>query len=191
MKQVHRAPLTPDDQWCARSAGGSAKGARYVIRPMAGSGFYVGCAENGRQFIIGSTTNDAVAYLFDPEGKLMGREKRPLQPGAQVAAQAMYWLCDPPLRRRSERTLEKWKADLGFVESPIEVYAFFDQEYHVGIEEVPRCLDEPAENETETEKRERLGDRDLWMKSDRFVFWWELDYWIDKVGACKTSNGFG
>lgn len=152
---------------------------RYMISPAPDGEFHVGRARDGRQFVLGAMFSEMVAYVFDADGRLVSRERRTWrEPEENQDSMEIYWLFEPRTRRKVEEKAAAWRRELGFVEAPIVVDAFFDADFNVGIEDMPSCLEVAISDESELERRERDMERVNWIQSEMFVFWWELDYWM-------------
>jgi hypothetical protein len=159
---------------------------RYTIGPAPDRQFHVGRTPDGRQFILGPMFSEVAAYVFDSDGRLISRERRAWRESETSRdSVGMYWLFEPGTRSKVERKIADWKRELGLVEALIVIEGFFDAESNVGIEDVPRCLEIAIENESDLERRERDRERIDWIRSERFVFWWELDYWMSRDGTMR------
>ena len=159
---------------------------RYTISPAPDRQFHVGRTQDGRQFILGPMFSEVAAYMFDADGRLVSCERRAWrQSEASQDAMGIYWLLEPGTWSKVERKIADWKRELGLVEALIVIDAFFDAEFHVGIEDVPGYLDVVIEGESELERRERNMERSDWIQSDRFIFWWEQDYWMVRDGTIR------
>ncbi|WP_368566157.1 hypothetical protein [Pseudoxanthomonas sp. UTMC 1351] len=152
---------------------------RYTIRPIPGQPFHVGRAPDGRQFILGPMSSEVLAYVFDPDGHLISREHRKWR-GAEMSQNStgMYWLFEPGTRTKVRAKMADWKREVGLVEESIVIDGFFDAEFNVGIEDVPRCLEIAIGDESDFERRQRDKERIDWIQAGSFIFWWELDYWM-------------
>lgn len=156
---------------------------RYTISPAPERQFQVGRAPDGRQFILGPMFSEVAAYVFDPDGRLVSRERRTWRESETSRdGVGIYWLFEPGTRSEVERKIADWKRELGLVEASIVIDGFFDAESNVGIEDVPGCLEAAIEDESDLERRERDSERIDWIRSGMFVFWWELDYWMATDG---------
>lgn len=155
---------------------------RYPISPALARPFHVGVAPDGRQFIVGAMVSEMVAYAFDPDGRLVSREQRAWREPEPIPDDiGTYWLFARGVRGEIERRTSDWKRELGFAEAPIMVRKFFDTVFNVGIEDVPKYL-APTVSESDFGAREREAERIAWIQSKRFIFWWELDYWMTRRG---------
>jgi hypothetical protein len=156
---------------------------RYTISPAPNRPFHVGRAPDERQYLLGPMFSEVVAYVFDSGGRLISRERRTWRESETSQDDAVvYWLYEPGTRREVERKMVDWKRDLGLVEVAIVIDGFFDAEYNVGIEDIPQCLESAIEGETDFERREREMEKNDWVQSEKFIFWWELDYWLASDG---------
>jgi hypothetical protein len=151
---------------------------RYPIRPTPGQQFNVGRAPDGRQFILGPMFSEVLAYVFDPDGHLISREQRKWRESEGQNGTGVYWLLEPGIRDEVEKKVADWKREISLVEEPILIDGFFHAESNVGIEDMPRCLEVVIECESEFESRQRGKERIDWIQAERFIFWWELDYWM-------------
>jgi hypothetical protein len=162
----------------------SAKRRRYTIGPAPDRQFHVGRAPDGRQFILGPMFSEVAAYVFDADGRLVSRERRTWrETETSRNGTGTYWLFQSGTRSEVERKIADWKCELGLVEAPIVIDGFFDAESNVGIEDMPSCLEAAVEGESDLERCERDRARIDWIRSERFVFWWELDYWMAMDGT--------
>lgn len=158
----------------------------YTISPAPDRQFHVGRTPDGRQFILGPMSSEVAAYVFDSDGRLISRERRTWRESETETSRdrrGIYWLFEPGTRSKVERKIADWKRELGLVETPIVIDGFFDAERNVGIEDVPGCLEVSIEGESDLERRERDRERIDWIRSERFIFWWELDYWMVTNGT--------
>lgn len=159
---------------------------RYTIGPAPNRPFHMGSTLDGRQLILGPMFSELVAYVFDSDGHLISRELRAWRESETSRNDVgAYWLFEPETQSKAEEKVADWKRELGLVEASIVVDGFFDPEYNVGIEDVPRCLEVVIEGESDFEKCERVRERIDWIQSESFVFWWELDYWVASDGATR------
>lgn len=166
---------------------GGMRNRRYTIQPAPGQPFHVGRALDGRQFILGPMFSEVLAYVFDPEGHLISRERRTWRAGSDRRQNhtGIYWLFEPGIRNRVEEKVAEWKREIGLLEEPIVIDGFFDAESGVGIEDVPRCLEIDIEDESDFDRRERDRERTDWIQAERFIFWWELDCWMARDGTIR------
>lgn len=161
---------------------------RYTISPAPDRQFHVGRTLDGRQFILGPILSEIAAYVFDADGRLISRERRTWRESeTSQDSMGIYWLFEPGTRSKVERKIADWKRELGLVEALIVIDGFFDAESDVGIEDVPRCLEVAIEDESDLERREREIERVDWIRSGRFIFWWEQDYWMASDGTIGSS----
>lgn len=166
----------------------SMKRRRYTISPAPGRQFHVGRVLDGRQFILGPMFSEVAAYVFDSDGCLISRERRVWRESeTSQDSMGIDWLFEPGTRSKVETKIADWKRELGFVEAPIVIDGFFDAESNVGIEDVPSCLEVAIEGESNLERRERDMERVDWIRSERFIFWWELDHWMARDGTIGSS----
>ena len=166
----------------------SMKRRRYTISPVPDRQFHVGRALDGRQFILGPMFSEMAAYVFDSDGCLISRERRAWRESETSQDSARIdWLLEPGTRSEVEAKIADWKRELGLVEASIVIDGFFDAESNVGIEDVPSCLEAAIEGESDLERRERDMERVDWIRSERFIFWWELDYWMARDGTIGSS----
>jgi hypothetical protein len=133
---------------------------RFPIRSY-GDDFLAGRCTNGHQALLGLLCPNLMLYRFDGDGNQIGREARPWRYPAEQR-QGVYAIYDPIFRERLARQIAAWKAEVGFVEDRIDVAAFYDEEYDVGIE---------------------LAQND----ECAFVFWWAKDYWMDDQGGVEST----
>lgn len=161
----------------------SMKQRRYTISPAPDRPFRVGRAPDGKQYILGPMYSEVVAYVFDPDGRTISCERRTWrQPEMSKNDIGVYWLYERGTRSDVEEKIVAWKRELGLMEVAIVVDGFFDTEYNVGIEDIPQCLEAVVEGETAFETREREREKIGWIQSGKFIFWWELDYWLASDG---------
>lgn len=161
---------------------------RYTISPAPDRQLHVGRVLDGRQFILGPMSSEVAAYVFDSDGRLISRERRVWRESeTSQDSTRIGWLFEPGTRNKVETKIADWKRELGLVEASIVIDGFFDAESNVGIEDVPGCLEAAVEGEGDLEKRERDMERVDWVRSERFIFWWELDYWMVRDGAIGSS----
>jgi hypothetical protein len=159
---------------------------RYTISPAPDRQFHVGRALDGRQFILGPMLSEIAAYVFDAEGRLIARERRTWrESGTSHDNVEVYWLFEPEKRSEVERRIADWKHELGLVETQIVIDGFFDAESNIGIEDMPRYLEVAIEGESDLDRRERNRERSDWIQSEKFIFWWELDYWMARDGTAR------
>ncbi|WP_368564700.1 hypothetical protein [Pseudoxanthomonas sp. UTMC 1351] len=162
----------------------SMKHRRYTIGPAPGRPFHVGRTPDGGQLILGLMFSEMIAYVFDSDGHLVSRERETWRKPEMVRnGTGVYWLYEPGTRSEVERKVVDWMRELRVTEEAILINAFFDAEYNVGIEDVPQCLESPIKGETDNERRERDVERIGWIQSGKFIFWWELDYWMASDGT--------
>lgn len=166
----------------------SMKPRRYTISPAPGRQFHVGRVLDGRQFILGPMFSEMAAYVFDSDGRLISRERRVWRESeTSQDSTRIDWLFEPGTRSKVETKIADWKRELGLVEASIVIEGFFDAESNVGIEDVPSCLEVAIEGESDLERRERDMERVDWIRSERFIFWWELDHWMARNGTIGCS----
>lgn len=161
---------------------------RYTISSAPEREFHVGRTLDGRQFILGPMPSEIAAYVFDADGRLIARERRKWRESeTSLDSMRIYWLFEPGTRNKVERKIADWKHELGLVETQIVIDGFFDAGSNVGIEDVPNCLEVAIEGESDLERCERDRERIDWIRSEMFVFWWELDYWMARDGTIASS----
>lgn len=161
---------------------------RYTISPAPERQFHVGRVPDGRQFILGPMFSEVAAYVFDSDGRLISRERRAWQESEKTRdGMGIYSPFEPGTRSKVERKIADWKRELGLEEASIVIDGFFDAESNVGIEDAPSCLKVAIQGESDVERRERDMERADWIRSERFVFWWELDYWMARNGTIASS----
>ena len=148
---------------------------RYWITPVPG--IRVGHASDGRQVILGPMPPEMVAYVFDRGGRFIRRERRLWR--MSVSRSAPRQGPGPLTSAEYDEVMSDWMGELKMTERPVRVEGFFDHELYVGIEEVPACLLQGPMNESAQAQVEREGARLKWIQSGTFVFWWELDHWMD------------
>ena len=126
-----------------------------------GKDFRTGRSASGDQVLIGLLCPNLVLFRFDKGGTLMGRELRPWSFPAPFR-NGVYAIYDPMFQTRLAEQIAGWQAELGFIQEPIIVRRFFDDEQWVGIElpEDENCA---------------------------FVFWWAKDYWMNAAGEVEST----
>lgn len=151
---------------------------RYLITPMPHAEFEVGHTDDGGQLLIGPTFSDVVAYRFDDKGQLLRRERRPWRASAGSDTAGVHWLFGAAEREQVQTHIADWQRELGYVPGTLAVERFYDPDFAIGIEDMPRQLEAPTGTESAEELHERIQLRHAWAQSGRFVFWWGVDYWM-------------
>lgn len=161
----------------------------YLIPPSSGVEFHVGRTSKGRQVILGALLSDVVAYMFDSKGRLLSRECRPRRSITPADILSFQQSQDSRSRIYIDYEISRWRRLLDIKEEPIAIEEFFDADLFAGVQRIPACLEQAAKNETESEYQERCSERDAWIESGRFVFWWTRDYWFfrDSFSSAKSE----
>jgi len=153
-----------------------------------------------------------VAYIFSEDGSLFGREVRDceyLPPNIQNN----FNIYDKVFQENLENQFEAWKNQIGFQPETVKVKVFFDEDFQVGIEEIPEHLKETHEGgspfkrwlnivgeiseeevldgdwpeETQEEREDREEGLKEWLENGNFVFWWAKDYYMSKDGKVEST----
>jgi hypothetical protein len=145
--------------------------------------FRTGLVSDRRQVVMGLLCPYLVAVFFDPEGNLLGTQKRDLP--FMREQQPPYNIYD----KRVEDHLRRWQEEIGYSPKTIKVKRFMIPE-GVGIEDLPgeyqEVLDNPSQFEEGTKQDYAEWTR-LWQATGQFVFWWAKDYWMSREGAVKAT----
>lgn len=175
--------------------------------------YFTGIAKNGEQVLMGLICPELVAYFFSKYGDLLKRETRTWKYPATVK-NYVYDVENKNFKKNLDSQFNEWKNEIGFQPSIIKVKAFFDDQYSVGVEEIPKFLelgqnysgsfsewlnsfgetlsDEVDEKfsseETIEEYKQREKDIKEWVESGSFVFWWFKEYPIIVEKDYKASN---
>jgi hypothetical protein len=164
------------------------------VYPIQNDGydFFTGVCSDGRQVVMGLLCPELVAFFFDPEGNLLGREQRPWS--AEAGELAGH---TPPYQIYGERFEQlinaqrlEWQAEIGYRPATIGIKEFLDHEYSVGIEVLPdylQFLDIEAERDSEEERQDLLETRDSWLAEGNFVWWWAKDYYMSREGEIEST----
>jgi hypothetical protein len=126
-----------------------------------GDEFAAGYCSNGDQVLMGLLCPELVVYRFTAEGVLRGREARPWTYPAPLV-EGCYQIYDPEFQKLVSEQIAAWQDDMGFVDKPIDVCAFFDREREIGV---------------------TLPDEDVCD----FVLWWGKDYWMSNTGEVEST----
>jgi hypothetical protein len=157
-----------------------------------------GLTGDGRQVLMGIYSPELIAIFFDPFGKLLDAQKRPLK-FIDEDIQRGY---APDLRDdRIGEVLSLWQDELGYQPQRILVRKFFILEESsgnvgpwtregIGIEDYPSFWLEVLTNPSafdEDEKNMVRTEMPRWDREGQFVLWWGNDYWIDGTGELVAS----
>jgi hypothetical protein len=126
-----------------------------------GDDFVTGHCDNGDQVLMGLLCPEVVLYRFAPTGEFLRREAQDWEyPAPRVGG--IFQISDPTFRRRLAQQIASWQREIGFVDAPIDVNAFFDHEHLVG-------LSLPEDQECS------------------HVLWWAKDYWLKATGDVQST----
>jgi len=137
--------------------------------------FCTGTCADGRQAVLGLYEPQLLAYFFDMQGNMLGKERQPYQEPIQAGNDSAIY--------------NDWQAMLGFSPGTIHIRGFFDSEEGIGIELIPEhLLPEAIAAEPDTEQRGFLKeDRAGWLESGNFVWLWGNDYWMTPEGEVEST----
>jgi len=154
--------------------------------------FFTGVCADGRQVVMGLLCPQLVAFFFDPQGNLLGREERPWSAEAAELAGT-----PPPYRIYAEgfqalitAQRQEWQTEIGCREATIRIKEFLDDEYSVGIEILPdhyQNLDTSSEDYDAEELQELVEEREEWLAAGNFVWWWAKDYYMSREGEVEST----
>ena len=137
---------------------------------------------------MGMFCPDILTLFFEANGSLSGRESRACDPPpAGKGNPKSPYRYTPQFVAGFERQVEEWKAELGFVESPILVREFHDKQSGVRILPVPEHLLDLSWAEDEEERQEAEEGRRHWEAEGSFVFRWADDYWMNRDGEIEST----
>jgi hypothetical protein len=159
--------------------------------PIQEHDYSTGVCADGRQVVMGLLCPNLVAYFFNRDGTLLGRENRLWNvPARRMDGNGPYLIYDPEFVEALNLQLGEWQSQLGFRPSTIWIKPFFDDEHPVGIELLPehyRDLDHAdwIDHEEDREGLKRL--RDQWIEWGNFVWWWAKDYFMSREGKVEST----
>lgn len=156
-----------------------------------GEDFFTAVCADGRQVIIGLLCPHVIAYLFDSQGRLLGDEHRPWNhPAPRTKETGPYQIYDKPFQAALAAQIRDWQLELGYSAAPIRIRAFYDRQHSIGIELLPdhfQLPDEELEEMDEQERQEIVREREKWLASGQFVWWWAKDYWTSADGEVLST----
>src|SRR5205807_504955 len=123
---------------------------------------------DGRRVVMGLLCPALVAFFFDEEGNLLGREERPWTADAAKLAgdEPPYSIFSSLFLALIDMQMQEWQAELEFRPCTIHVQEFFDVDYPVGIEILPdhyKDIETSPWIANEVERREFRHSRDGWL----------------------------
>lgn len=157
--------------------------------------FYAGVLVDGRQVLMGVLgPHHIVAYVFSPEGVLLGREMRPLEgepprPGGTDP----YLTRDPDYLENEWRQVSRWQEDLRFRPETIHVRAFtgleddFIEDDFIKVEAVPRYWLEVDPDECDEDREGRMRAIQEWEAAGNYVLWWHEPFHMSKEGEVVST----
>lgn len=159
----------------------------FQIYPYAGD-FHTGRLRDGRQVLLGLLCPELVAYFFDERGHMLTGARRAWRtPATRIGGHGPYNIDDPTFCAAIQQQISEWKLELELEEGPIRIAEFFDADLAVGIEVVPGQFDDGQDEETPSERVERVAAKSKWVRSGKFVFWWAKDYWMSREGKVEST----
>ena len=152
----------------------------YAISPRPDVDFHVGRTNKGQQVVLGVIFSGVVAYIFDSDGRFLSRVYRPWEPPESADILSFQQSQHSQFRANLDHRMSELRQqlDVKVKEELITIEEFFDAGLFVGIQSIPMCLVQAAKNETQSEYQDRCSERDAWIDSGRFVFWWTTDCWL-------------
>jgi hypothetical protein len=160
------------------------------FRGVDAGGPVTGVCADGRQVVMGLLCPNLVAYFFDPKGDLLHEEHRSWLHPAPRRGAGPYQIYDEAFQSALATQFQKWQQTLGFNRCAIQVRAFLDERYVVGIELFPDHLQPTADewqSMTEQERQDMQQARAKWKAAGTFVWWWAEDYWINPDGTVGSN----
>lgn len=173
----------------AKPASKNYKAPKDLLYPLQSYDYETGMCADGRQVVMGLLCPNLVAFFFDMQGNLLGKELRLWKHPARFE-NGRYHTYEDEFEAALEQQKTEWQAEIGFQPDTIRVKHFFDAELLVGIELLP---DHYLELETtdwisnEEERQEYIKDRDSWLENGNFVWWWARDYYMSAEGEVEST----
>jgi hypothetical protein len=155
----------------------------YPLRSHPTYGFYTGKLPSGQQLIVGCFYNAILAIFFDAEGQFLRSHRQ------QVIASTRVPLdFTPEEAQQFQEALARYRHQMQFQETPIEVRAFFVE--GVGIDELPSHYQDFLEDPTifpPSDHEDVRRDIERWIARGDFVFYWGNDYYCNRHGKVVSS----
>ena len=152
--------------------------------------FETGFCADGRQVVMGLLCPYLVAFFFDSQGVLLGKEKHLWEYPAPVHAKSgVYEIYDDAFVALMEEQITAFQEKIGFRAGTIHIKRFIYEEESVGIQPMPdEMVDfEEASYLDERQKEDIRQSRDYWLETGNFVWWWAKDYYIDSEGEVEST----
>jgi len=163
----------------------------YHLKSHVSYDFYTGETPDGCQVIIGAKKAKTLRLIFDRDGRYKETVKTTLP--SKIDVDLHHHFPDneyPELAAIMEREQ--------ITERDISVYRFFDCDNNVGIRDLPDTYVDYLDDEDnylageseETRKRETDWIKlqiEQWKSRDDYVFWWDNDFYVNKLGEVVSS----
>jgi len=158
----------------------------YKIHSHPIDDFIAGTCDNNRQALMGLLYPYVVMVFFSAEGKLVEILLRPLPFQAKSGGErGPYLLEEPDFQQKLEDYLLERQKDIDFTEVTIHVELFMIPCLSLGIENLPRHLQEFLRDPGDFSDEEKLNYPEIierWKQQNDFVLWWGKDYYLNRKG---------
>jgi hypothetical protein len=159
----------------------------YTLTTHDGYYFWTGASRDNRQLLIGLDVPSIVIYSFGKDGLLVARDTRKI---AGIVQQSPFSL-DADFFKRFHESLDAIMAEVGFVEGPINIQAFYDDEFNAGILSLPGEYEEFLESPEAFDEVERTRFQAAindWKEKGNFVFVWGEQLYMKPSGEVESHT---
>jgi hypothetical protein len=171
--------------WRSRSRGVIIARVKRLYR-LQSADFVTGTCADGRQAVMGLLCPNLVTFFFTASGA-PGDKRRDACDPAPPQNGGAYQIYDRAFVAGFKKQLAAWQKRLGFVEGPVLLESFFDDESYVGIVDLPDHLEDMGWATNLDERRALEAERQRWIERGAFVFYWAKDYWMSREGEVEST----
>jgi hypothetical protein len=159
--------------------------------PIQAYDYETGVCTDGQQVVMGLLCPELVAFYFDSQGNLLGREGRRWSDAAGKIAgdRPPYHTFNDEFKALIDAQRKAWQAELGYSPATVRVKQFHDDKYQVGIDILPDHF-EDIESRTwlsEEQRQDYAESRAEWLADGNFVWWWARDYYMSADGKVEST----
>lgn len=150
-----------------------------------GARFRTGISPTGTQYIVGTILPVILVYSFDALGEMLERTVVPLKSPPRIDSASKVYVTDSSFLASMDQEIQNVLDSHRVSTDAITVNEFYDEEYNVGIKDLPDSFTEFLENPNAVAPEDRQGiSEDIadWRRAGRFVLSWGTEHWMSQNG---------